>query len=125
MELRKFISQSLVELMGGLADAQQQLRASQVYATVCPSFSNAISPAGHQTTLGKSTYGRMISLVEFDVAVEATAETDAGGGIKVLGGIFGAEAGGKMKDVDKVVSRIKFNVPVVYLEVADSPPREA
>jgi hypothetical protein len=42
-----------------------------------------------------------------------------------LGGIFGAQAGGKMKDVDKVVSRIKFNVPVVYLEVADSPPREA
>jgi len=67
----------------------------------------------------------MISLVEFDVAVEATPESDVGGGMIVLGGIFGAQAGGKMKDVDKVVSRIKFNVPVVYPEVADSVAREA
>jgi hypothetical protein len=117
MDLKKFITQSLVEIMTGLKDAQDQLRGS--HARICPTLSDAITPGGQQTLIGRSTKGQAIALVEYDIAVEASNEAGGGGEIKVLGGLIGAGVEGKKSKAEKIASRIKFSVPVAYPDVAD------
>jgi hypothetical protein len=93
MELQKFITKSLVEIMTGLKDAQDQLKGSQ--ARICPTLSDAITPGGHQVLVGLSKRGQAIALVDFDIAVEASSEAGGGGSIKVLGALIGADVKGK------------------------------
>ena len=85
MDLQKFITQSLVEIMTGLKDAQDKLKDS--HARICPTLSQAITPGGQQTLIGLSTKGQAIAVVEYDIAVEASSEAGGSGGIKVLGGV--------------------------------------
>lgn len=112
MDLQQFIAQSLVQIMGGVKDAQGQIGKSD--AEVCPVFLRFTDLGEKKSFVGISQKTSGIAVVEFDVAVEATSETAGGGAIKVIGGFLGGEIGGKAKDVDKVVSRIRFSVPVAY-----------
>ena len=116
MNLQKFITQSLVEIMTGLKDAQDQLTWS--HGRICPTLSQAITPGGQQTLIGLSAKGQAIALVEYDIAVVATSEAGGGGGIKVVGGIIGVEAGGKKSKSEEIASRIKFSIPVAYPDIA-------
>lgn len=114
MELQKFITKSLVEIMNGLKEAQDQLKDS--HARICPSLSKGLTAGGQQAFLGASTKGQPISLIEFDIAVEVSGEKSGEGGIKVWQIV---NAGGKISEGEKEASRIKFSVPVAYPDVAD------
>jgi hypothetical protein len=112
MDLKKFISQSLVEIMTGLKEAQDALKDSQ--ARICPAPSQEITPAGHNTMIAKSTVGRPIFLIEYDVAIEVSGEDTAGGKISVLGGLLGGGSNAQTTNADKTASRVQFSIPVSY-----------
>jgi len=116
MNLKNFITQSLVDIMTGLKDAQDQLKDS--HSRICPTLSQAITPAGQQALIGVSTKGQAIALVEYDVAVEVSTD-GAGGEIRVAAGVISGGLQGKFKDTERRAARLKFSVPVAYPDVAD------
>ncbi len=102
MELRDFVRDSLVQLMCGITDAQQELmRSNEASGVVNPIWND-------QKNLNNHT-----QLVNFDIAVTASDQTTKGGhgGIKV----WSVEIGGKLESqgVESSVSRIAFAVPVL------------
>lgn len=58
--------------------------------------------------------GNLAHFVDFDVAVTVDSSSDAGGrvGLKIAG--FGIEGGGGSVNRDSVVSRVKFQVPIIF-----------
>lgn len=123
MELQRFIRQSLVEIMTGIKEAQDDLRGKS-HARICPRLSSAITPHGHDTLLGTSTEAnRPIHLVEYDVAVEVSDK--GGGGSFEAGGIISIvtlKAGAKTATRDlKDAARLKFSIPISYPEIAGDP----
>lgn len=100
MELKEFIKSSLLEIMGGVHEAQTQWNEGE-------SNRGIINPAW-----GKPNE-RHVSIVSFDVAVTAGSSNDGTvkGGIKVWGLDFGGKAT-EMRS-DSTVSHIKFDVPII------------
>jgi hypothetical protein len=100
MELQAFIKSTLLEIMGGIRDAQKAWHDETGGA-------GAINPAWG------GAKAENIKSVSFDVAVTVGtgSQGEAGGGIKVLGVGFGA----KLNDTstNSSVSRIQFEVPII------------
>ena len=90
MDVKEFVSKTLLQIVEGVQEAISQ---NPTNARINPS----------------NSFAHALKQVEFDVAITATDERDASGGIKV-GGI-GADLQSKSRDGS--VSRIKFTVPVV------------
>lgn len=98
MELRDFIKTSLVDILGGIQDAQSEVNENA-------SAKGAINPA----------FGELkdvMEKVEFDIAVTAGSESGGkmGGSINVYAAKFNAGIFGKTND--SKVSRLKFSVPI-------------
>jgi hypothetical protein len=108
MDLKDFVSQTLVQIVQGVADAAGPIAALGGF--VSPAHSSKIegSVVGH-TTDGTV---RWVHAVQFDVAV--VAENDAsvagGGGLKVMGLNLGGSA--STRDKEQTTSRIQFVVPL-------------
>jgi len=115
IELRKFISQALVEIAGGVLDAQAPVAA--MHGQVAP---HDIDSSGHERMKGVHLFSlnRHVQIIEFDVAVTVIDEAGGRGGIGVLAGIVNIGASGTGKDSAQVMNRIQFTVPMV-LPVAD------
>lgn len=111
MDLKKFITQSMVEIMTGVKEAQDQLAQVGSHARIAPDVDKSM--AGQESLIGRSKSGRAVSVVEYDIAVEVSSD-GADGVIKVLG-VFAVK--GQMIDASKIASRIKFTVPVCYPEI--------
>ena len=100
MELKDFIKNTLVEIATGVKEAQEATK--ELGATVNPEVID--SKSGN-----KSVSKENVGSVEFNVAVTATDEANAGASIKVA--IF--NAGGGLKEINTSVSTISFKVPIV------------
>lgn len=99
MELREFVKNSLLDILGGIKDAQAEVQKHDgSMGVVNPKFE------GH---------GLTVSTIKFDVAV-TTASTTSG---KASGGInvYAAKVGGasSTEDTNSAVSRLNFGVPYV------------
>jgi hypothetical protein len=113
MDLKKFITQSMVEIMTGLKDAQDQLKDS--HARICPAIHSKMD--GQEAIIGRTEKGRAVSVIDYNVAVEVS--TDGGKAeIKVMGGVIGGGVKGQIVDAEKIATHIKFSVPVCYPEIA-------
>lgn len=108
MQLQDFISQSILQIVNGIREAQQQ---NTTDARINPS----------ELTLGDNVaqhnlfdfHDRMLlSNVEFDVAVTAEEGKGTKGGIGIFIGSVGVGAQGRSDTRSSSVSRIKFNVPI-------------
>lgn len=112
MELQAFIKTTLLEIMGGIRDAQKEWSETT-------DNNGVINPAWDKASEDHT------KTVNFDVAVtaETSAQTDAGAGIKV----WGVGLGGSVSDTDRnsSVSRIQFEVPIIppVIVVRDEPGR--
>lgn len=113
MDLKRFITQSLVEIMTGLREAQQKL--SDTDAKICPRIVRDLP----ETTpfIGIAGNDRYVSQIDYDIAVEASSAGGGGieGGINVLSASFGGKV--STEDSAKTASRIRFSVPVIYPEI--------
>lgn len=107
MELKKFVSQALQDIVDGVSDAQISLGLRGQH--VNPQRSNS----GPSSMLGKTSVGGLtIQEVMFDVAVTAVEKEGSKGGIGVLAGAFNLGAQAQASTENAAVSRIKFTVPI-------------
>ena len=104
MELKEFITESLVQIQEGVQDAINR-RASLTDAA------GVINPVWG--TSGDDISFRDMQKVEFDVAVTATDRTAGGGkaGLRIFSAEVGADASKSVEN--STVSRIKFTVPFI------------
>ena len=105
MELREFVSSALIQILGGVQDAQKA--AAEHGGQVNPAFSGTLGSRG----LVKGRGNFLMQEVEFDVAVTVSEQSGekVGGGLRVVFG-FGAKLEGQ--ESSSQVSRIKFTVPL-------------
>jgi hypothetical protein len=106
MKLQDFVSGTLKQIVNGVKEAQAEIKEAGAQ----------ISPDSHLNYDNKKHLfcaGKLVELVEFDVAVitSETKETKSGLGIFVAG--FGVGARGDSGDSSISTSRIKFSVPLV------------
>jgi hypothetical protein len=106
MELKDFISDTIYQIVSGLADAQSRIA----------DLNNAsINPDSMKWTDAENmSQGRRIKDIEFDVAV--SVETSGSAGAKLSVPVIGALVGGKLEastnSSNNCISRVKFSVPV-------------
>jgi hypothetical protein len=100
MKLDQFVSDTLIEIMTGVADAQHRWATGGKKGTINPVWG------------GYEKGQQAVREVTFDVAVTVSESTNGkvDGGIKVVG--VGVEAGLNKKAENSNVSRISFSVPV-------------
>ena len=110
IELRKFISQALTEIAGGVKDAQAPVR--EMGGQVAP---HDIDSHGSDRIKGQVLFSnnRPIQIISFDVAVTVADETGGKAGLGVFSGLVSLGAGGTTKDSAQIVNRIQFTVPIV------------
>lgn len=110
MELKEFITASLVEIQQGVQDAINVCHQEKISGVINP----AVSDTGSITSIHISSH---IQKVEFDIAVtteNSNTSQESGnmkGGIKVLSGSVDKSA--TEKDSDSKSSRIKFIIPII------------
>jgi hypothetical protein len=110
MELKQFVTETLVQISEGIVEAQKQLKDKGSEAIINTNMTE--TDVGHLVTGGLR---RPVEYVEFDVAILANegTETNAGIGLTVAS-LFKLDAGGKSNESAGSESRIKFKVPMSY-----------
>ena len=110
MDLKQFITETLVQISEGIEEAQRQLKERGSAAIVNTNMTK--TDDGHLVTGGRR---RPVEYVEFDVAILANegTETKAGIGLTVAS-LLKLDAGGKSSESAGRESRIKFKVPMSY-----------
>jgi hypothetical protein len=115
MKLDEFITDTLKSIIKGVKDSQDF--AHENGARINPHIGSWDYNKVFTTYYGGEEGARVVSTIDFDIAVTASnsQETGGQGGINV----FSVKLGGKMIDAEKneTVSRIKFNLNVVFPNV--------
>ena len=103
MELGDFIKKSLLEIMKAVKEAQHEWNDEMAGGGV-------INPSWD----GPEDFKNRIQLVSFDVAVTASASSEAGGGggVKVLS-FFDASGKASKVSENSTVSRISLSIPIL------------
>lgn len=115
MNLQDFVKTTLVEIINGVKNAREELKdpskEDSLISPVMSGIDGDRQPKGKHYIIDMES---LVHMVDFDVAV-TTTETDSvegKAGISVMGMGFGAQGGTSSQDTS--VSRIRFEVPVVY-----------
>lgn len=82
-----------------------------------PMYSATAAPKGKYYATNERN---LVHFVDFDVAVTTDSTADAKGGLSLKVAGIGVEGGGGMAERDSVVSRIKFQVPIVLPRSSDA-----
>jgi len=108
MELKDFVSQSILQIIEGVKTAQEQ---NKTDARVNPSGLRLGSNV-EQSNLYDFENHMLLSTVEFDVSVSAEKSKETKGGIAILVGAVGLGSQGQSGKKDQFVNRLKFSVPI-------------
>lgn len=101
MELREFVAAALLDIIGGVQDAQNKV----TEATIVP-------PMGDNIRLTEKGFGRR-QTIEFEVAVR-TEETDqAQAKLSVVAGLLGGNVAGGTTSSQNYAAKLSFRIPVV------------
>ena len=112
MNLRDFISETLIQIAEGVKDAQGKFSAHG--ARINPKITSAASRASEHGLISAS--GSAAQLVHFDVALTTTDGTGTKGGIGVFAGAVSLGSSGQSKTENSSISRVQFIVPLVLPE---------
>jgi len=107
MELKDFISESLIQIIDGVATAQEH--AEEKGAEVAPKLQATTGP---RDTFRTHFTEHPVQTVEFDVAVTASEVDKAEGTIGILVASLGVGVKGSEERQTTELSRIKFSVPI-------------
>jgi len=111
MDLKDFVSETLLSIISGVTDAQE--KAKEFGAHVNPGgLTRNISNISDNSIWDNST-NNYAQPVSFDVAVSAEDTAKGGAKVKVLSGILGGDIGGVKGNKNVVASRVQFVVPVL------------
>jgi predicted ATP-dependent Lon-type protease len=110
MELKDFVTETLVQIAEGIDEAQKRLQDKNSEAIINTNMTE--TALGHLVTGGRN---KAVEMVEFDVAILANegTSTKAGVGLTVAS-LLKLDAGGQSKQSKGTESRIKFKVPMSY-----------
>ncbi|MBU1487110.1 hypothetical protein KKH56_03560 [bacterium] len=108
MKLKEFVSGSLMEIFEGVKEVHDKM--GKIYPGGMPE--NYIRQ-GHFLTTDR----KIGSFVEFDVAVTVSEESGTKGGIGVFSGLINLGTSGESSKSDTSLSRVKFQVPIVWAEL--------
>ena len=110
MELKEFVTETLLQIAAGIEAAQGKLLESGSGARINTSVTR--DDSGSLVTGGRR---HSVEFVEFDVAILANTgtETKAGIGLTVAS-LVNLGASGRSNQSQGTESRIKFKVPVAY-----------
>lgn len=108
MDLKEFITETIVQIVEGVVDAQDKTKESG--ARVSPKLTGGASLGAQHGFLGAD--GGATQVVQFDVALTAKEGTGTKGGIGIVSVIVSLGASGESHEENASVSRVKFSVPV-------------
>ena len=109
MDLKSFVSQTLIEIVEGVNEARSLVKSMDTGANINPSFAGDVPKLTGAYHIG---HGDMAQCVEFDVALTVTEGTNTKGGIGVVSGVINLGSSGQSRNENVAVSRIKFIVPL-------------
>lgn len=111
MELSKYISTTLTEIVNGITDAQEKIKDSGA----------VINPKAYDyeptNVIGITKVdGLMVEInkVDFNVVIEANDGESGKSGVSVIAGVFGAGAAIENKSDSKSINSIKFSIPILF-----------
>ena len=110
MELKEFITNTLVQIMEGVKDANDKLETSsaEVNPRLGPTSSTILAKQGILTADNRG----VIQNVDFDIALTGSDGTKTKGAISVLFGAVNLGSSGQSETTNQTVNRIKFYVPI-------------
>lgn len=111
MDLKDFVSKTLISIIEGVNDAQE--KAIEVGAHVNPGGLTRNTKNVSDNSTWDNTTNNYSQQVSFDVAVTAEDTSSEGAKVKVLSGIIGGDIGGEKGNKNVIASRVQFNVPVL------------
>ena len=118
MELKDFITESLVQINLAIEESNEKLKDStaiinpgkiQINSEESQAYGRESSKIIHQDK-------RVVQKVDFDVAVYAQNDKKAGGGAKISIASISIGGDGEIINSNKSESRLKFSIPVIYPE---------
>jgi hypothetical protein len=111
MDLRKFVSQTIAEVVHGVIDAQAELKetGARVNPLLHPRMNSDLKTRG---PIDNSE--NVVQEIVFDVALTVSSETGTDAKVSVLAGIFGLGAGGRSADQQGHTTKVSFTVPVSF-----------
>jgi len=114
MELKQFVANALVEIIEGVKTAQGTIAD---VGEINPSPKGVTSDYNRKEgTFIVGTSGGDVKIgtfVNFDVAVSAVDSKDTKGGISVVSGLINLGTQGTSVESNSMISRIRFQVPIV------------
>lgn len=118
LDLRQFVRTALLDVLGGIRDAQADDQVGRFIAPVGIGHVDFPADGGvvHQARL-------LVTTMKFDIAVTAETKSDAAGAGKVGISVLGASLSGATSDRAANNSRIQFAVPLKFPRYA--PPGES
>ena len=105
MDLKNFVSDTITQIIEGIADAQIRIKENPSHATINP------DPM-HYTEAGNISQSRRIRDIEFDVALSVESTGSSGAKVSVIGGFFGGKVEAGTGSSEGRVNRVNFSVPV-------------
>lgn len=110
MNLQEFVSESIVQICKGIAEAQEKTKNMHVVVNV----PTELSKSDGKLVIANRENNRTPQLVDFDicVAVEKTEAEDIKGKIKIFPLSFSGKDSNEKSDSE--TSRIKFSVPILF-----------
>ena len=110
IKLEDFVSETLKEIINGVAAAQQHAKTMDAY--VNPEGLTFRTDQGSVRLWDRAT-DRIAQEVHFDIAVTASEGTATKGGIGIFVGALGLGSQGHSEKEKSVASRIVFGVPII------------
>lgn len=102
MELRKFITQSLLDIIGGVQDAQK----GTDEGCIVPNVARTFQAVEHGVS--------ELQIVEFDVTVKADERAGSEAKVNVVAAVIGGGVKGQSDKSDGHAATLKFKVPVRF-----------
>jgi hypothetical protein len=112
VDLKEFVSETLVSIVTGIKDAQEKTR--NLGASVNPGGLMRKSEAVSDNSTWDNRNNNFSQPVTFDIAITAEDSAKGGAKVKVLSGILGGDISGEKGSKNVLASRIQFTVPVLF-----------
>lgn len=106
MELKEFVKTAITQISDGILEAKEEATGKGLLINP-----QGLAVGGKGDKYLKFGGWRYVQDIEFNVAVTATDEANAGGGIKVASIL---NIGGGVKETNSSISTINFKVPVAF-----------
>lgn len=106
MELKEFVTETLVQITQGVKDAQEQIKDTGALINPMTYDSSGSIHSGIKSNC------RNTQSIKMDIAVTVIENSGNKAGIGIVASVFKVGASSEQSDSNSTTSRIEFNVPI-------------